>query len=222
MPGKRESNAGTRTTQNTNVPGLAASPLHNKSSFWHLWKVIFTVLQSYQRSGVELWSHFCGFSLAVLRGVMGGTGEALGWSPLALEWFTGDGWRCASSPDGDLDLRWQLMDSNAGIPVKSPGTDRLTTITDLSVWLRPPIWEAERSGLFFSQKSRQITSHFDSCRRRTGRLSESAARQKMWREVSRLHNWLWNEAKRSGGGGVSDCSVPLGSDLSPIIPRQIN
>lgn len=59
--------------------------------------------------------------------------------------------------------------------------------------------------LFFSShKSPQITSHFDSCQSRTGLLSESAARQKMSREASRLHNWLWIEAEDSGGGGVSD------------------
>lgn len=95
--------------------------------------------KSYQRSGLGVWSHLC--------------------SPYS---------RGDERPlDEDLDVMWQLTDSNSGNPVGSAGMHRVPTITDLSAELWPPIRE-----------SPQITSHFDS------RLCESAARQKMWREAS--------------------------------------
>lgn len=57
--------------------------------------------------------------------------------------------------------------------------------------------------------------------------SASAARQKMWREASRLHNWLWIEAGGvcvlGGGLQVKEVcligGVPLSSDPSPFIPH---
>lgn len=95
--------------------------------------------KSYQRSGLDVWSHLC--------------------SPYS---------RGDERPlDEDLDVMWQLTDSNSGNPVGSAGMHRVPTITDLSAELWPPIRESPR-----------ITSHFDS------RPCESAARQKMWREAS--------------------------------------
>lgn len=63
-----------------------------------------------------------------------GGDEALALSCLVLECFAADGQRCLRGLDEDLDVRWQLTDSNAGILVRSAGIDRLPTITDLSVW----------------------------------------------------------------------------------------
>lgn len=95
--------------------------------------------KSYQRSGLDVWSYLC--------------------SPYS---------RGDERPlDEDLDVMWQLTDSNSGNPVGSAGMHRVPTITDLSAELWPPIRESPR-----------ITSHFDS------RPCESAARQKMWREAS--------------------------------------
>lgn len=163
--------------------------------------------------------------------------EALGWSPLVLECFAADGHRCLRGLDEEVDVRWQLTDSNAGILVRSTGIVCLPTITDLSVWRscasRDGDLQSERLrapalllllllSFFFHTSPLRLPHTLISARAERGySLNQQPGRKCEERRAGCIIDFglkrriqVW-EVYLIGG-------VPLCSDLSPVIPHQIN
>lgn len=111
-----------------------------------------------------------------------------GWGVEMKSSVWGDGWVTVTW--GSQASRQGWLSAHNYWPVQVSRDELARTVTSNWSGLKSRSLVSHR----ISQKSPQIISHFDSFWRRIGPLFESAARQKMWREQSRLHNWLWTEA----------------------------